>query len=117
MLLTAQLEVEMVVYLGVGIAEDRFDALPIHAVSLRDGRSCNIYVTGEPLEGNSFSHLLAYLRDRREAGADPTNPTVIGAQATVRWNFVVKAMDAAVQAGFKNVQFAVSLGGSGQLSP
>ena len=102
---------------GEGAPVEIIPAVQIALEDVDDGRSCNIYVTGEPLEGNSFSHLLAYLRDRRQAGADPTNPTVIGAQATVRWNFVVKAMDAAVQAGFKNVQFAVSLGGSGQLSP
>ena len=48
------------------------------------------------------------LRERRQAGADPANPVVIGAETAVRWKFVVKAMDAAVRAGFKNVQFAVS---------
>jgi biopolymer transport protein ExbD len=33
---------------------------------------------------------------------------VIGAETTVRWKYVVRAMDAAVRAGFSNIQFAVS---------
>lgn len=84
---------------------------PLIRVALEDvggGESVNIYVMEEPLEENSFDGLLAFLKARRRAGADPDNMVVIGAETTVRWRHVVKAMDAAVQAGFKNVQFAVS---------
>lgn len=77
------------------------------------GDSCNIWVMDEPLEGNTFEHLRKFMDDRREAGADRENPVVIGAETTVRWRFVVKAMDAAVRAGFKNVQFAVSFADDG----
>ena len=101
---------------GPGAPIEIIPAVQIGLEDVEQGRTCNIYVMGAPLDGNTFEHLRTYMRERREAGADPTNPVVIGAQASVRWNFVVKAMDAAVQAGFKNVQFAVSLGG-GQSSP
>jgi biopolymer transport protein ExbD len=73
-----------------------------------DGRSASIHVMEYALPAGDFQQLFVYLRDRREAGADPENPVVIGAETTVRWEFVVRAMDAAVRAGFKNVQFAVS---------
>jgi len=62
----------------------------------------------ELLGQDDFESLHRFLLDRRRAGADPENPVVIGAETTVRWKFVVKAMDAAVRAGFTNVQFAVS---------
>lgn len=70
---------------------------------------CQIYLMGEPLVGNTFDGLRAKLDERRKAGADTANPVVIAAQGPVRWRFVVSAMDAAVQSGFKNVQFTVSL--------
>ena len=78
-----------------------------------NGDSCNIWVMDAPLEGNTFEHLLKFMSDRRAAGADRENPVVIGAETTVRWRFVVKAMDATVRAGFKNVQFAVSFAADG----
>jgi biopolymer transport protein ExbD len=75
-----------------------------------DGAACTIYVMGEPLARNSFDELQRFLDDRRQAGVDTVNPVVIGAQSGVRWRFVIHAMDAAVRAGFRNVQFAVHLG-------
>lgn len=80
-------------------------------IALQDvnaGASVGIYVMEESLGENDFQRLFTFLRDRRDAGADPANPVVIGAETTVRWKYVVNAMDAAVRAGFKNVQFAVS---------
>jgi biopolymer transport protein ExbD len=59
-----------------------------------------------------FEALEKYLAQRRGSGADPSNPVVIGAQSDVHWKFVIRAMDASVKAGFANVQFAVSFGGS-----
>lgn len=82
-----------------------------------DGAACTIYVMGEPLAANSFAGLRELLAARRAAGADVENPLVIGAEAAVRWKFVVAAMDAATQAGFRNVQFAVSLGGAKAAGP
>ncbi len=85
--------------------------MPLIRIALQDvnkGESCDIYVMEQPLDGNDFDALYRFLRERRAAGADPENPVVIGGETTVRWKFMIKAMDAAVHAGFKNVQFAVS---------
>lgn len=93
------------------------EIIPAVKIALENGpadRGCNIYVNGQPLQDNTFDGLFSFLRQRREAGADPVNPVVIGAQAGVRWRHVVSAMDASVRAGFRNVQFAVSLGGKSQ---
>lgn len=94
-----------------GDAIEIIPAIQIALEDVDDGDSVNIYVMSEPLTGNTFADLERFMDERRKAGADRTNPVVIGAQSNVRWRFVVKAMDAAVRARFKNVQFAVSLGG------
>jgi len=80
----------------------------IALADLRAGQGARIFLLDEPLADDDFDGLYRVLRDRRQAGADPANPVVIGAETAVRWKFVVKAMDAAVRAGFTNVQFAVS---------
>lgn len=93
---------------GAGV---RVEINPLIRIALADvgsGESVRIYVMEEPLANNDFEGLYRFLLDRRRAGADPANPLVVGAETTVRWKFVVKAMDAAVRAGFTNVQFAVS---------
>lgn len=76
-----------------------------------------ILLMQEPLPDNTFEGLRSVLLEKRRAGADPDNMVVIGADKTVRWRHVVKAMDAAVQAGFKNVQFAVSFRPEGAWEP
>lgn len=84
---------------------------PLIRIALQDvgeGESVDIFVMEEVLADNSFDGLLHYLESRRRAGADPDNIVVIGADTTVRWRYVIRAMDAAVRAGFHNVQFAVS---------
>ncbi len=96
---------------GEGVAIEIIPTVKIALEDLDAGRACNVYVDGQRLEDNAFSGLYALLTTRRTAGVDPTNPVVISAQPAVRWRLVVKAMDAAVRAGFKNVQFAVHLGG------
>jgi biopolymer transport protein ExbD len=73
------------------------------------GDSCSIYVAGQLLPDGSFESLRTLLAQRLADGADPRGPVVIAAQDAVPWKFVVAAMDAAVRAGFSNVQFAVSL--------
>jgi biopolymer transport protein ExbD len=90
------------------------EIIPAVKIALEEagrGAGCNIHVMGQLLPGNTFAYLERFLRERREAGVNPDNPVVIGAQPGVRWQYVVSAMDACVRAGFTNVQFAVSLGG------
>lgn len=87
---------------------------PLIKIALADvnkGESVRIRVMEEPEIENDFERVFQFLAMRRAAGADPENPVVIGAETNVRWKYVVKAMDAAVRAGFKNVQFAVSFKG------
>lgn len=100
---------------GEGAAIEIIPTVKIALEEIAAGDGCNIYVMGEPLAGNSFEHLRAFLAQRKRAGADATNPVVIAAQPAVRWHNVISAMDAAVRAGFGNVQFSVSLGGGTQI--
>lgn len=93
---------------AAGSAVEVNPLIRIGLVDVNDGESVDIYVMEEALPDNSFEGLLRFLQQRRAAGADPDNEVVIGAETTVRWHYVISAMDAAVQAGFKNVQFAVS---------
>ncbi len=93
---------------GAGAAVEINPRIRIGLRGDADADSVRILVMEEPLAENSFEGLRALLIEKRRAGADQSNMVVIGADTTVRWRHVVKAMDAAVQAGFKNVQFAVS---------
>jgi biopolymer transport protein ExbD len=81
--------------------------------TLREGDAANVALNDDVLGENAFDRLQELLESRRRAGADVENPVAIGADTNVRWRFVVNAMDAAVQAGFKNIQFAVSMQPSG----
>ena len=80
----------------------------IALADVNHGESVTIYVMDQAVGQGDFEPLFRFLDDRRRAGADPAKPIVIGAETTVRWKYVVAAMDTAVRAGFKNVQFAVS---------
>ncbi|HPM22794.1 MAG TPA: biopolymer transporter ExbD [Phycisphaerae bacterium] len=93
---------------GAGAAVEIKPLVRIALADVGSGSGAIIYVMDELLGQDDFESLHRFLLDRRRAGADPENPVVIGAETTVRWKFVVKAMDAAVRAGFTNVQFAVS---------
>ena len=93
---------------GAGAAVQINPLIQIALGNVRAGETVNIYVMEEPLADNSFDGLRDFLVSRLRAGADPDNMVVIGAETTVRWRHVIKAMDAVLQAGFKNVQFAVS---------
>lgn len=93
---------------GAGAAVRLHPLIRIGLVDVNHGAGVEIYVMEEPVPGNSFDGLLRFLEARRRAGADPNNTVVIGAETSVRWKYVVQAMDAAVRAGFQNVQFAVS---------
>ena len=75
---------------------------------VNQGESASINVMDQQLPDGDFDGLFRLLEARRQAGFDAANPVVIGAETTVRWKFVVRAMDAAVRARFSNIQFAVS---------
>jgi biopolymer transport protein ExbD len=92
---------------GGGAAVEIVPTIQIVLEDIGDGEDVNIYVM-DRLLGSDFDDLRQLLGERRALGADPANPVVIGAGTTVRWRYVIDAMDAAVQAGFENIQFAVS---------
>jgi biopolymer transport protein ExbD len=71
-----------------------------------------IYLMDRPLE--SPEALRRELSRRLDAGADPENIVAIAPQGSVSWRYVIKTMDAVIQAGFRNVQFAVSLPPTGE---
>jgi biopolymer transport protein ExbD len=100
---------------GEGVAVEIIPAVKIALEEVDGGEKCNIYVMSKPLAGNTFEDLYIFMNERRAAGADLANPVVVAAQSGVRWRWVVKAMDVSVRAGFKNVQFAVSLGGGTEI--
>lgn len=88
---------------------------PVVRIGLEDvdeGRTCNIYVMDEVLGEGAFQKLRSFMMQRRQLGADASNPVIIGASGTVRYRFLIAAFDACVRAGFKNVQFSVSVGGT-----
>lgn len=94
---------------GAGVATQINPRIVIGLRARDGGESVAIVVVDTPLGVNTFDALYHFLRQRRDMGADLENPIVLGAEPTVRWHFVVQAMDAAVRAGFANIQFAVSL--------
>lgn len=93
---------------GAGAAVQIMPRVRIGLADANDGAGASIFLNDEPLAASDFDGLGRLLAQRRAAGADPSNPVVIGAEQNVRWQFVISAMDACVQAGFRNVQFAVS---------
>ncbi len=93
---------------GAGVRVDIHPQIRIALTDWNDGAGARIVLLDEPLPDNDFEALHRLLLERRRAGADPANALVIGAETTVRWRYVVRAMDAAVRAGFTNIQFAVS---------
>lgn len=71
---------------------------------------CRILVMERPLPENSFAALRVFLDQKRQAGADPSGPIVIGAEPGVQYQQVVSAMGACVRAGFSNIQFSIGAG-------
>ena len=94
---------------GPGVAIELTPRIRITLADHESGRSVEIRLLDKRLPPGDFDALHAYLAERANAGADKENPVVLGAADQVRWDFVIRAMDAAVRAGFKNVQFAVSV--------
>ena len=67
------------------------EIIPVVKIALEEedqGRACNLFVMSQPLPGNTFKHLYAYLDQRRREGADTANPVVIAAQSGVHWRYV-----------------------------
>ncbi len=93
---------------GSGAAVEIIPTVKIALADLDDGAGCAVFVMGQPLDGG-LAGLGVLLEQKARAGADLRSPVVIAAEASVRWRFVVAAMDACQQAGFENVQFAVHL--------
>lgn len=93
---------------GAGAKVELHPLIRIALAAGPDGEGARVFLMEDALGDNAFEQLFRTLAARRSAGADPRNPIVIGAETTVRWKYVVQAMDAAVRAGFANVQFAVS---------
>lgn len=95
---------------GEGAAVEIVPVVRISLLAGPGGEGCRIQVMGRPIEPNTFAQLRDFLAERRAAGADPQNPTIIAPQKGVRWQDVVRAMDACASAEFRNVQFAVEAG-------
>jgi biopolymer transport protein ExbD len=97
---------------GEGTPIEIIPSVRIALEEVDGGADCRVYVMGAALaDDRRFERLYALLDRKRREGADVLSPVVIASQPAVQWKFVVRAMDAAVRAGFHNVQFAVRLGG------
>lgn len=96
---------------GAGEAVQINPLVKVALESLAGGDAVNVWVMGENMGPEGFAALRDFLDAKRRQGADPASPVVIAAQPSVKWKYVVSAMDAAVAARFENVQFTVSLGG------
>jgi len=84
--------------------------VPLVRLTLQEaegGRGVRVTVAGRILGEGGVHELLAFLRERRQAGADPRGRIVLTAEPGVRYRFVIAAFDACVRAGFQNVQFAL----------
>jgi len=97
---------------GAGAAVQIIPLVRIGIEDLGPGQPPRIYLMDEPLE--SLEALRQVLARRLAAGADPDNIVAIAPQGSVSWRYVIKTMDAVIQAGFRNVQFAVSLPSAGE---
>lgn len=95
---------------GEGVAFEVIPSVEIGLINVGDGDGVEIMLNNVTLpEADSFAALRDSMRARLLGGSDPTNPVTITAQTGVRWKYVIAAMDAALRAGFKNVQFGVSV--------
>ncbi len=93
---------------GAGARVEIRPQIRIALADVRGGEAAAVFLNEDSLGENGFDALRRQMDGRRRAGADPGSAVVIGAEQNVRWEFVVRAMDAAVQARFANIQFAVS---------
>ena len=86
--------------------------IPVVRIHVQKGTTCNtckVLVMGQRFDDTPSGDALARLLDqKRRDGADPASPVQITADADVRYQFVVTAMDACNRSGFTNVQLNVS---------
>ncbi len=94
---------------GAGAGVEIIPSVRVALRDVSDGR-VEIRVMGRPLAEPSFEGLRRLLAERVAAGADTFSPLIVSADARIRWELVVQAVDAAHFAGFQNVQFGVSAG-------
>jgi biopolymer transport protein ExbD len=83
---------------------------PLVRIALRetpDGNGATVEVMGARLAGQATDGLYAFLREKRERGADPRGRIVLSADPRVRYRHVIAAFNACLRAGFQNVQFAL----------
>ena len=92
---------------GAGAAIEIQQRVRILLADINNGENAGIRVMDDRLPPGDFEGLRDYLTQRRKAGADADNPVVVTPEENVRWDFVVKAMDASISAGFGNVQFSI----------
>jgi len=80
-------------------------------IELRDdgpgGRGVRIILNGHQVLGANFEALQAALKDLKGRGLSPAFPVLIEPTKATRHRWVVRAMDAAVEARFEEIQFAV----------
>jgi biopolymer transport protein ExbD len=74
----------------------------------QDGRNdyADIQIEGQDLGGN-FEALHAWLQNKRDQGLSPTTAILINPTMACMHKYVVQTFDAAVLAGFTDIQFAV----------
>jgi len=92
---------------GGGATVSIVPTIRIELIEAADG-GAKVIVQGQSLGGDAGASLSAFMRHKREAGADPRGRIVIAPSAAVRYRHVISAFDACVRAGFENVQFAIS---------
>jgi biopolymer transport protein ExbD len=75
---------------------------------LQNGKNDYAAIKVEGLElGDNFEGLRAWLQSKRDQGLAPTTAILINPNIGCLHKWVVRTFDAAVQAGFTDIQFAV----------
>lgn len=82
--------------------------IQIDLIAAADAAACRIAIDRRPFEPASFDALAAELR--RRTAAAPSVRVVISAGSRVRFQHVISALNACVQAGIADVRFAVQAG-------
>lgn len=87
----------------------RVSIVPLVRIELQQApEGLRIHVMGRTLAENSFDALTQFMRDRRDAGADPAGRILLSADPRVLYEHVISAMDACTRAGFPNLELVIS---------
>ncbi len=88
-------------------------ALPVSPVVIRlsgsgpEGEGCSIRIDGFDVAPIDFLQLADALAEiQKKPGFDADTPIVVAADATVRWDHVVNAWNAAVRCEYRNIAFS-----------